>query len=206
MPLRHLLVLLLLITAAPLWADAAAELDARWGRLQGLEADFVQVQRDTDGSLLAESSGRFALSRPGRFRWDYQLPYVQTLVSDGETVWVHDPDLRQVTRRAANIALDGTPAALLASETRLGERFDVIALPQAEDGARGWRMTPREADAEFTRIDLWMQDDVPQRLLFSDPLGGETEVRFSAVRVNPRFDRERFRFRVPRGHDVVEVQ
>lgn len=204
--MRTLLCLLLLLTVAPLWAQAAAELDTRWGRLQGLEADFEQVQRDTDGTLLAESSGRFALLRPGRFRWDYELPYVQTLVSDGETVWVHDPDLRQVTRRAANIALDGTPAALLASETRLGETFDVIALPETEDGARGWRLTPREADAEFTRIDLWMQGDVPQRLVFSDSLGGETEILFTAVQVNPTFDRERFTFRVPRGHDVVEVQ
>lgn len=203
--MRALLCLLLSLAVTPLMADAASELDTQWGRLQGLEAEFQQVQRDTDGTLLAESSGQFALSRPGRFRWDYQLPYVQTLVSDGETVWVHDPDLRQVTRRTANIALDGTPAALLASETRLGESFDVIALP-ATDGARGWRLTPREQDAEFSRIDLWMLGEVPQRLVFSDPLGGETEVRFSAVRVNPSFERERFRFRVPRGHDVVEVQ
>lgn len=204
--MRTLLASLLLITALPLWADAAADLDARWGRLQGLEAEFQQVQRDTDGTLLAESSGRFALSRPGRFRWDYAQPYVQTVVSDSETVWVHDPDLRQVTRRAANIALDGTPAALLASDTRLGETFDVVALPEAEGGARGWRMTPREADAEFTRIDLWMLGEVPQRLVFSDPLGGETEVRFSAVQLNPAFDRERFRFRAPRGHEVVDLQ
>lgn len=199
------LALLLLLPLMPLRAEIAAELDARWARLQGLEAQFEQRQRDADGTLLAESGGRFALSRPGRFRWDYEQPYLQTLVSDGETVWVHDPDLRQVTRRAANIALDGTPAALLASESRLDERFDVRALPDHE-GAQGWRLTPREADAEFSRIDLWMRDEAPQRLLFSDALGGETEVRFTEVRVNPAFERDRFRFRAPRDHDVVDLQ
>ena len=56
------------------------------------------------------------IARPGKFRWQIEQPYSQLLVGDGEKVWMHDPELRQVTVRKVGAALGGSPAALLAGE------------------------------------------------------------------------------------------
>jgi outer membrane lipoprotein carrier protein len=38
-------------------------------------------------------------SRPNRFRFHYRKPFEQTIVADGQTLWLHDVDLNQVTAR-----------------------------------------------------------------------------------------------------------
>lgn len=196
--------LFLSLTGSAAAQDAAA-LEKRWAAIRSLQAEFVQVQRDVDGLLLGESSGRMALERPGRFRWVYRAPYEQTIVADGSVVWVHEPDLKQVSRRPAQAAMAGTPAELLAGEVSLAEVFTVQPLPP-ENGAQGWRLEPRKRDAEFDRIDLWFEGDTPVRLVFSDPLGGSTEVRLISPQLNARLPRDTFRFSPPRGHEVVDLQ
>ena len=185
-------------------AFAADSLDRRWQALRALEASFTQVQRDVDGMLLGESAGEFALQRPGRFRWDYTEPYAQTVVSDGETLWTYEPDLAQATRRPAQAALVGTPAALLADGAALAQGFTITPLQENPgQGLEGWRLTPRDAEGEFSRIDIWMRGDVPVRMDFADSLGGPTEIQLQCVRRNPRLPEARFRFKVPQGVDVV---
>lgn len=203
---RPLATLFGLVFSAGVLATPVEDLDARWQGLKGFEGQFTQTQRDYDGTVLSESTGTLALSRPGRFHWAYETPYVQTIVADGEIVWVHDPDLKQVTRRPADAALDGTPAALLASGESLGKGFEVLALTPGEGAptdADGWRLTPLTSEGEFERIDVWMRGNVPVLLTFSDPLGGTTDVRFDDIKGNPRFARDRFDFTPPRGHTVI---
>ena len=55
------------------------------------------------------STGSFVFMRPGRFRFDYQKPFPQTLVADGQTFWLYDPDIGQATARSQAQALGSTP-------------------------------------------------------------------------------------------------
>ena len=95
--------------AAMLWtatvaaADGLQSLDAfiRHSRTGG--ADFTQTMtapaREGQAARVKTSSGRFEFQRPNRFRFDYQKPFVQTIVADGKTLWLYDADLNQVTQR-----------------------------------------------------------------------------------------------------------
>src|ERR1700678_3219678 len=60
---------------------------------------FEQVVTAKNGKAPAQSSGNFAFSRPGKFRWVYNKPYEQVIVGDGEKLWFYDKDLNQVTVR-----------------------------------------------------------------------------------------------------------
>jgi outer membrane lipoprotein-sorting protein len=65
---------------------------------------FEQVA--PDASL---STGRFALSRPGKMRFEYDAPVALLLVSDGTTVALQDTELETTER----VPLGSTPLALL---------------------------------------------------------------------------------------------
>ncbi|MBI3171321.1 MAG: outer membrane lipoprotein chaperone LolA, partial [Hydrocarboniphaga effusa] len=102
-------------------------------RVESLSAKFEQVQKDERGEVLQVSSGHLWLSRPpaanaaktGMFRWNYEKPYQQLMVCNGETLWLYDPDLAQVTVRPAGAILQGTPAQLLTDRAALAHHFKI---------------------------------------------------------------------------------
>ena len=86
------------------------------------KADFTQVvtapSRDGQPPRVKTSTGTFEFSRPNRFRFNYKKPFEQAIVADGQTLWLHDVDLNQVTARKQQQVLGSTPAALIAAWSR----------------------------------------------------------------------------------------
>ncbi|HUP91452.1 MAG TPA: outer membrane lipoprotein chaperone LolA [Solimonas sp.] len=203
-PLRFLLTCALLLGGASAHAEVASDALKRFvDGVQTLSAEFTQVQTDERGQTVANSAGRMWLQRPGRFRWDYREPYAQEMVCDGEKIWAYDPDLKQVTVRPAQEALQGTPAALLTQRTLLSDAFTLEDAGK-QGGAQGVRLKPRSGDSDFKSIELWLVAGVPQRMLFQDQLGGATEIRFSAVQTGQKIDPSKFQFKPPKGVEVVD--
>lgn len=201
------MVLLLGTALAPgAHADSAREALKRFvASVHSLSADFEQVELDGKGRVIKTQSGHMWISRPGKFRWDYQRPYQQLIVSDGRKIWIYDPDLKQVTVRPAKQVLVGSPAALLSQRVALTDAFELQ--DEGRDGdAQKLKLIPKGKDSDFASIELWLADGVPQRMAFHDQLGDTTDIRFSAVAVNPKIDAQRFSFTPPPGVDVVEGQ
>lgn len=192
-----------LLASAPAHADAASELRRFIDGVQTLSAHFEQKQTDEKGAVVATSSGRMWLARPGRFRWDYEAPYPQLMVCDGEKIWLYDPDLAQVTVRPAAQALQGTPAALLSQGRSLTDTFTLEDGGEA-DGASLVRLTPKSADSDFRSIELRIKAGIPQSMKFHDQLGGTTEIVFDQIQTGARADAGLFKFTPPKGVEVVE--
>ena len=201
LPLRALCAGLLML-AAPL-AGAAEALDAFLEQVQTLSGRFEQQQFDEQGEVIARHSGRVEIARPDRFRWAYEKPYVQYVISDGRTIWIYDPDLEQVTRRVARDALSGTPAALLSRERTALEGFRVESLPSDGDIERV-RLLPTSAESDFREITVHLDGIRPVLVAFTDQLGGRTEIRLFDLQLNVPIDAGRFRFEVPAGTEVVD--
>ena len=143
---RHVaLAAVLALVAGVAQADALKALQDFVRTTRSGSADFTQVVTPADGTRAKTSSGRFEFARPDRFRFDYVKPYPQVIVSDGRTLWMHDPDLNQVTVRRVDKALGATPAALLAGED-LARDFTLAAQPD-RDGLAWVQAVPRARDS-----------------------------------------------------------
>jgi len=196
----------LLFLLAPLAHAASAEatLAQFLDGINAYEARFTQVQTDDRGLKIQESSGRMALSRPGKFRWQYDAPVAQLIVTDGKTLWLYDEDLKQVTVRPAAEALQGTPAALLAQKTALTDTFNVVD-DGMENGANKLKLTPKSPESDFQDVTLWLKDGAPQHMLFRDTLGGATNIHFSQAKANGKLAESQFRFVPPTGVEVIDA-
>lgn len=195
----------LLYWPQPATADVHQQLHAFLSDVGALSARFEQLQLDEDGAELGSSSGRLWIQRPDRFRWAYSQPYEQLILSDGESIWLYDPDLEQVTRRSAGAALDGTPAALLSQSADALAGFDQHELG-GQDGLQGLRLTPTSQESDFRAIELWFSGRIPVRLVFHDQLGGITRILLRDIQVNPRISPAQFQFTVPPGVEVVDTR
>ena len=169
---------------------------------KSLRASFSQTVAARNSKKPQTSSGVLALSRPGKFRWQIDKPFEQLMVSDGQKVWLYDPDLKQVTVRRAVGTLAGTPAALLAGDNSIDKNFTLKDAGNRE--GRDWvEALPKTQDASFSRILLGFKGDALQVMELSDNFGQTTHVLFSQIERNPALPAATFKFTPPAGVDVV---
>ncbi len=188
-------------------AESAADLEAlqrRLDALQSMQADFQQVMFNAEQEVTRSSSGRFSLLRPGRFRWDYEEPFEQSIVADGKQLWIYDADLEQVTVRQMDTGLGSTPAMLLSGAADVGEAYSVASRFNA-DGIEWLELEPRAADSDFGRVRLGFENEQLAVMDLIDSLGQTTRIVFSAVRQNPELAESQFQFAVPEGADVIRA-
>lgn len=184
-------------------ADDLVPLRERLDAMNSLKGDFSQTLFDADGTLLEESHGEFALQRPGRFYWHTRAPFEQLLVSDGETIWLYDPDLEQVTRRSYDEQAQGSPALILSEDIdSLGENFRVRR--QELDGEReSFALEPRHDEELFQMLELVFTGEQLAEIRMRDNLDQLTVFELSDVKRNVAIDPQRFVFEPPEGVDVL---
>jgi outer membrane lipoprotein carrier protein len=171
--------------------------DVRSGR-----AEFTQTVTSPDGKKKKTSSGSFEFSRPNRFRFAYVKPFEQTIVADGEHVWIYDADLNQVSKRRFSQALGATPAALLAGGS-LEQDFDLSGLP-ARDGLEWAEARPKAKEGAFQAVRVGFRGKGLAALEIVDSFGQKSVLRFDRFAANAPVAPDAFRFTLPPGADLIE--
>ena len=198
---------------------ALCAISARAGGLESLEsfvktvksgrATFTQVvtspAREGQAVRSKTSSGTFEFARPNRFRFVYKKPFEQTIVADGQTLWLHDVDLNQVTARKQAAALGPTPAALIASaaDVRALEVDFVLTQAPALDGLDWVLATPKARDSQLQGVRVGFRGAELARLEILDSFGQKSVLTFAAFQPNVAMDAANFQFKPPAGADVI---
>ena len=181
---------------------------------QSGRADFTQVVTSParpDQAVRSKTSvGSFAFVRPVRFRFDYLKPFPQTIVADGQTLWLYDADLEQVTARKQATTLSSTPAALVATAVDVGtlqKEFSLEAQADA-DGLQWVQATPKNRDSTIQSVRLGLRLDGAQvslsKLEILDAMGQRSVLSFERFEVNPaNLGAAQFNFVAPKGVSVI---
>lgn len=186
---------------APVQASGLDQLKSFLDTNRSARGVFEQTVIAKSGRKPQQSAGIFALQRPGKFRWSYEKPYKQLLVSDGNKLWSYDPDLNQVAVKKLGTAFGASPAALLAGQD-LGKHF-VLKEGTAADGIEFVEATPKGGDASFERVKIGFAANQPVSMEIHDSFGQVTVLRFTRFEANPVLSAALFRFVAPAGVDVV---
>ena len=207
---RTAIAALVLCSVATAWAGGMESLEAFVKNAKSGRAEFTQTvtppARDGQVPRVKTSSGTFEFQRPGRFRFDYKKPFAQTIVADGQTLWLYDADLNQVTQRKQQQALGSTPAALIAAAPDLKALQTDFALEaQAErDGLQWVKATPKSKDGQLLSVQIGFQGEALAALDILDAFGQRSVLRFGKVDVNPSLSASTFEFKAPAGADVLK--
>lgn len=186
-------------------ADEAAKesLIERLEQTATLTADFRQ-ETYGDGELRGDqASGRMYIERPLKFAWIVEQPYEQKVISDGDMLWIYDPDLDQATYQPVREQILQSPAMILAQpKTALAQSYEVTRA--TNDDLTAYRLFPTHPDAVFSDMTLLFEDGVIQEIRLSDNLGQDTRITLSNVKTGVDIDASRFKFEPPPGTDVFQ--
>ncbi len=204
--LSMLLLAVMAFAVVPAQADdaaAVARLTTLLSQAKTLTARFSQLTLDGSGTQLQETAGELALKRPGLFRWHTDAPAEQVLVSNGEKVWLYDPDLNQVTIQVLDKRLTHTPALLLSGDvSKISENFEVSF---KEGGSVvDFILKPKAKDSLFDNLRLSFRSGVINDMQLVDSVGQRTNILFLGVKMNQPIDAAQFTFTVPEGADVID--
>lgn len=204
--IRMLLLTVLSFTSVAAMADdevAVQRLTELLNQAQTITARFSQLSLDGSGTQLQETAGQLALKRPGLFRWHTDAPMEQLLVSNGEKVWLYDPDLQQVTIQTLDQRLTHTPALLLSGDvSKIRENFE-ISHKEAGDVV-DFILKPKSKDTLFDSLRLSFRNKVLNDMQLIDSIGQRTNILFLNVKMNEPQDDAQFTFEVPAGTDVIQ--
>jgi outer membrane lipoprotein carrier protein len=189
---------------------AAATLQHRYELVKDLRADIVQKTRAValgpEPSQQMTSKGTVVLAKPGKLRWSYEEPEPSLVVSDGETLWIYDPEFREAQKLpAAEGYLSAAAVQFLLGEGEMKRDFEISALSCGSDTAE-LRLVPRAA-ASYEEIHVLLNrttGDLLRTTVFF-VLGNVTEVAFSNIEINRNPAPDVFRLDLPADVRVIEL-
>lgn len=198
---------LLLLLAVPVAAAGKARtaLHAFLEDVQVLDSRFEQTVSERDGALAEESVGSVSLALPQQFRFEYEDPYPQLILADGERLWVYDPELEQATVRLQASAEAQSPLTLILQPEALDDSF-IVTEGGEEDGLDWLLLQPKEERGDFDRLDLGFAGNALREMRYVDPSGQRTRLVFAQWQRNPTLDSAHFRFQPPPGVDVIGLE
>lgn len=196
-------------------------------QIRDFTADFVQLSMVVAIDRVQRGEGRVWFKFPPQaragtampmFRWDYQLPNEQQVLSDGTTLWVYVPDNRQViVSEISQVEAEygDNPAAFFSGLGDLAQNFDIAWGNGRQDQTGHYLLllTPKRPSQFFKQIEVTVnhqavlahQQGTISRVFplvatqVTDPQDNLTRINFVDVRWNlDPADRE-FTFAVPAG-------
>lgn len=199
--LKTTLIAATLLIAGTASATALDQFKSFVSGTKSARGEFTQTQvlKTKTGKT---SSGTFVFSRPGKFIWTYQKPYEQLLQADGDTLYLYDKDLNQVTTRKLGGALGSSPAAILFGSNDLEKNF-TLSEAGTHDGLEWLNATPKSKDTTFEQIGIGLKDGIPQAMELKDNFGQTVMLKFTSFQRNPALGPQTFKFDVPKGAEVV---
>ncbi|HKA41691.1 MAG TPA: outer membrane lipoprotein chaperone LolA [Burkholderiales bacterium] len=198
----RILPLSLLVLPLLAWGATVEELKAFLQQTTTARARFAQMVLDKNMKQLQQATGTMQFSRPGKFRWEYDKPYEQTIVGDGTRLWIYDKDLNQVTVRKLDRAIGSSPAALLAGSNDIDKSYNLTSTGN-QDGLDWIEAIPRTRDTTFEKVRLGFSKSGLEAMELRDQFGQITVIKFSAIERNAKLAAESFRFTPPKGADVI---
>ncbi len=193
---------------APAYASGTAQLKAFVAQVKSARGEFEQkqVKGQQDGALKVSNaaSGTFEFARPGRFIWRYVKPYDQLLQADGETLYIYDKDLNQVTERKLGASLGASPAAILFGSNDIEKNF-TLKDAGVKNGIDWVELKPKAKDTQFQRVGIGFRDGNLAAMELYDAFGNVTLLTFDKIQKNPPMSADNFKFTMPKGADLIKA-
>jgi outer membrane lipoprotein carrier protein len=186
-----------------------ARVQARYDQTTHFHARFHQETRVRGFDQPQTGEGQVWILKPGMMRWEYTKPDPQTIIVQGETLWMYFPAERQVIRDRLSDSLQSrAPALFLAGRGKLTELFSVAGPgpdPAGKEGLLTLQLTPRAEPAHLSEVRLGIDPGsyLIVRVTLIDALGSVTTIRFSDINTEVAIDPSLFQFQVPPGVEVV---
>jgi outer membrane lipoprotein carrier protein len=193
---------IILLFCLPVSANSDSDLSNILNEMNSLIGNFKQKVFDQNGETLQEVSGQFFFKKPNLFKWDYLEPSKSQLISDGDLLYLYDPDLKQVVISQLK-KLGGVSPAMLLVNPDIESLFEISVI-QDKKGINWFKAIPQEPEkANFKEVFISFDQKNLKGMRIIDSFNNTTEIEFIKVSRNTNINEAIFLFNTPEDIDVI---
>jgi len=173
--------------------------------LTALNASFLQYEIDANDIMSEKLGGQVWLQTPNKFKWEYAEPAPQLILANGETVWVYDEDLEQVTVKKQESTQN--PIYVLLNKEQTEKNFDMALLAKEKDQLeqQNWiEMTPKNPGEDIKKVWLGIENNNLRVIKLKNQMDNIVIFEFANIVRNPDLKEGYFTFDIPKGVDVIQ--
>ena len=162
------------------------------------------------GSAPREAEGEVSYKRPGKMRWLYDAPEEQLLVTNGETLWLYDTLLENVTIQKLEKLTDGTALSFLLGLGDLNKDFKrhktSESLLKNQQGLIVELVPNKEtANLDFIQLEVDPRTYNLRTIALMDKQGNYRIISLDSMRYNLELEDKFFEFEVSADMEVIEA-
>ena len=190
--------------------DLIQMIQDQYQSIQSFSGHFVQTSYRNNTETVRRAEGLVSYKRPGKMRWLYEVPEEQLLVTNGETLWLFDPLLENVTIQKLEKLTDGTALSFLLGLGDLQEDFNRRLISQVfltSPDALIVDLEPKKAAANLSFIQLAVHPVTYnlQIIALMDQEGNYRTIELESMHYNLVLEDNFFEFKVIQDMEVIEA-
>jgi outer membrane lipoprotein carrier protein len=146
--------------------------------------------------------------QPGRMRWEYLVPDPQTIITDGNDLWVFRPEENQVmVGKAPAFFGKGKGAGFLSNIGIIRQGFQISRAPEEDPKFYRLNLVPKKSSVDLMEMKLEIAKKSFDliRIITFNVYGDETRIELKNFNFTKPPSEDLFRFEVPEGADVVKM-
>lgn len=194
----------------------AAGVQSFYDQTRDISASFYQTYFHALYRRTEKTKGKVVFEKPGKMRWDYDLPNGKVIVSDGSTLKVYEPgdpgETGQVFEQSLKHAELPHALSFLMGTGRLEEGFSFRLLDPKREGfptGKVLELRPRGSNPQYDRVVFFVESDprlrgLVRRVLIIDHNGNRNRFDFTKLEFNRRVSELLFRWNPPAGTRVIK--
>ncbi len=180
----------------PTTDEIIAGVQSFYDTVENFHADFTQTYQNIALGDEQTSSGHVFFRQPGRMRWDYAAPTEKYLISNGEVLWMFEPEFNQVARLDLSSSELPTAIRFLMGEGDLAADFEITQNACEVESGYCLHLVPRVSEGQYQSLDFVVDatDFHVRRTVVIDPIGNRNQFDFSNPSTTDELPDEGFEF------------
>ncbi len=179
--------------------------------IRSFSGRFIQTSHRADTEIgPKKAEGLVYYKRPGKMRWLYEAPEEQLLVTNGQTMWLYDPLLENVTVQKLHKITEGTPLSFLLGLGNLQADFIHREISKnLLSGQEGLivELEPRKSTANLAFIQLNVHPETYnlQTIALMDQQDNYRTIQLINMKYNLEIEDNFFEITVTKDMEVIET-
>jgi outer membrane lipoprotein carrier protein len=187
--------------------DVMKKVETRYA-VSGFAANFFQTSTIKAMEITDSASGKAFFKRPDKMRWEYETPDRQTIITDGNWLWIYRPEDNQVmVGEAPSFFGDGKGFSFLSDMKSVKKRFTILLDKKTEDDYHVLKLLPRQKTFDVTVIYLFISTKNFEvgKIVTYNSYGDETRIKLDNIRFKQKMDDSMFNFKIPQGVEILHL-